>query len=267
MASCGTCGAEGLKEGHACPRCGSMPMPDLELDVRAPSAPKPRKPKKEVVEEAPLELAVDPRALMQQRAEAPAPIQPPPTYEQHSAPSAGALQNKRPASLAPGADLEGDAIALAEYGESPGTWVTAPLYAWKVLKRQREIKAALAVRTAEAEHAQTALDDALVAFAERARPVAEKHKDYLMPFEELGRAEELLRSRDKVLAAEQDAQRARLAQVDSRLAKAEAELAQAQGQERAVATELAGAQGALAREEAKIKRAEVELRNAQQTKT
>ena len=202
---------------------------------------------------------------MQERAAAaaPAPFPPPPAHPHRLT----APQNKQSASMAPAAsDLETDAMALAEYGDAPGSWVTSPLYAWRVLKRQREVKAALAVRTAEAEHAQAALDDALVAFAERARPVAEKHKSYLVPFDDLGRAEELLRSRDKVLAAEQDAQRARLAQVDSRLTKAESELAQAQGHERAVATELAGAQGALAREEAKIKRAEVELRNAQQTR-
>jgi hypothetical protein len=245
-----------------------MPMPDLDLDVRAKPAAKPR-PRKEVIEDMPLELAIDPRALVQERTDAQGSFPPAQGTSQpprgQGSPQHGALQGKRPTSLAPPAnDLEGDAIALAEYGDAPGTWVTSPLYAWRVLKRQRELKTALAVRTAEAEHAQTALDDALVAFGERARAAAEKHKDYLVPVEELGRAEEQLRSRDRVLAAEQDAQRARLAQVDARVAKAESELAGAQGNERAAATELAGAQGALAREEAKIKRAEVELRNAQQ---
>jgi len=164
-------------------------------------------------------------------------------------------------------DLEADARALADYGDAPKSAVFAPLYAWRVIKRQRELKAALLVRKNEAEHAQAALDDALVALAERVRPVAESppHKErYVTLFEPLARAEEHLRSRDRVLSAEQGAQKERLSQVDGRIGKAETELAQAQGHERAVATELAAAQGALAREEAKIKRAEAELKAAQQ---
>jgi hypothetical protein len=248
-----------------------MPAPELDLDARPRAAAKAAKPKKEVVEEAPLELAVDPRSIMQERSqEAAAPVPIPPIHlgarPGPPAPlTATSSSRSQPSSLAPpAADLETDARMLADYGDPPGTPVLAPLYAWRVFKRQRELKAALAIRAAEAEHAKTALEDALVALAERIRPAAEKQPAYLVPIEELTRAEDLLRSRDKVLAAEQDAQRARLAQVDVRISRAEQELAQAQGHERAVATELSGAQGALAREEAKIKRAEAELRAAQQ---
>jgi chromosome segregation ATPase len=174
-------------------------------------------------------------------------------------------QRKKPASLAPPAvDLETDARVLADYGDPPGSPVLTPMYAWRVFKRQRELKVALAVRAAEAEHARTTYEDAMVALAERARPVAEKQQGYRANLDDLTRVEEQLRSRDKVLAAEQDAQRARLAQVEGRIEKAESELAKAQGLERAVATELSGVQGGLAREEAKIKRAETELRAAQQ---
>ena len=74
----------------------------------------------------------------------------------------------------------------------------------------------------------------------------------------------MLRSRDKVLAAEQDAQKARLAQVDERLTALEAELSQAQIDERLAAEQLSSSQGALAREEAKLKRAEGELAAARQ---
>ena len=70
-----------------------------------------------------------------------------------------------------------------------------------------------------------------------------------MAIEDLSRAEDLLRSRDNVLAAEQDAQKARLAQVDTRLAKTEDDLLQAQTEERLAAQDLAGAQAALEREE------------------
>jgi hypothetical protein len=240
-----------------------MPAPDLDLDVRPKPAARASKPKVHQ-EDAPLELAIDPRALVQQRAAPPPPPPPPPGMGGTAGHAALAPAARKPHSLAPAPDLDADARLLADYGDAPSNAVLAPLYAWRVLKRQRELKAALAVRRAEAEHAQNTLDDALVALAERVRPTAEKQTAYRTALDDLARAEEVLRSRDKVLAAEQDAQRGRLAQVDARIAKAEGELAGAQGHERAVATELSAAQGALAREEAKIKRAEAELRAAQQ---
>jgi len=249
-----------------------MPAPELDIDVRPRAAPKAAKPKK-VEEDLPLELAVDPRSLMQERSSGV--MAPQPASMQSgmqgrdgmhgTVPMPIVAQRKKPTSLAPPAvDLETDARVLADYGDPPGSPVLTPMYAWRVFKRQRELKAALAVRMAEAEHARTTYEDAMVALAERARPAAEKLPGYRGNLDDLTRVEEQLRSRDKVLAAEQDAQRARLAQVDARLAKAESELAQSQGHERAVATELSGVQGGLAREEAKIKRAETELRAAQQ---
>ncbi len=252
-----------------------MPAPELDIDVRPRAAPKAAKPKK-VEEDLPLELAVDPRSLMRERSSGV--MAPPPGTMQsgmHGMQERGGMhgtvpmpivaQRKKPTSLAPPAvDLETDARVLADYGDPPGSPVLTPMYAWRVFKRQRELKVALAVRMAEAEHARTTYEDAMVALAERARPAAEKLQGYRANLDDLTRVEEQLRSRDKVLAAEQDAQRARLAQVDARLAKAESELAQSQGLERAVATELSGVQGGLAREEAKIKRAETELRAAQQ---
>jgi hypothetical protein len=165
------------------------------------------------------------------------------------------------APLAPANDLETDALVLADYGEAPRSWIFAPMYAWRVLKRQRELKAGLAVREGEADHAQTALEDALVALAERARPTAERAPAYMQALEELSRADDMLRSRDRVLAAEQDAQKSRLQQVDARIGKAEGDLAAAQSNERSVAGELASAQGSLARAEAKQKKAEGELKS------
>lgn len=277
MASCGTCGAEGLAAGQACPRCGSMPAPDLELGARPKAAAKPAKPKVQQ-EELSLELAVDPRELVAQRS-AVAPLAgqaptPPAPAAYATAPvarggqAAPLARPPAPHAMAPRpghpmqaqSDLETDALVLADYGDAPSSWIFAPMYAWRVLKRQRELKTALAVRKQEAEHAQTALEDALVALAERARPLAEKTQTYLMALEEVSRAEDMLRSRDRVLAAEQDAQRQRLLQVDARVGKAEGDLAAAQANERGVAGELASAQGALARAEAKLKKAEGELK-------
>lgn len=253
-----------------------MQAPDLDLDVRPHPPPRPPKPRAKAEEPQALELAVDPRDLVQQRAAAssspswPA-VQAMPTGALSRRPSVGFATPERPpsgpgnrAAPTPVDDVDYDAHVLADLGQSPSNVLRTPMYAWRVLKRQRELRTALEARRAEAEHAVTQVDDALVAFTERVRPAAEKRQDYAASLEDLQRAEDMLRSRDKVLAAEQDAQKARQAQVDERLAKLEADLLAARDEERMAATDLSGAQSALAREEAKLKRAEGELKTAQQ---
>jgi chromosome segregation ATPase len=172
-----------------------------------------------------------------------------------------ALRRERSGGLSV-ADMASDASLLADYGEPPGHWLLSGLYALRVLRKQREIKAALVGRREEAARAATALEDAQVAFAERVKPAAQNVETYANLLAEARKADELLRSRDAVLAADQDAHRARLAAVASRLAALEAEVSSAQGAERAIATEIASNQGALGRAEAKLKRAESELRAA-----
>lgn len=269
MASCAVCGAEGIAQGSACPRCGTMPAPELELDVPAAPAPKARAPQKKTEPLPAIELEVNPRVLMQQQsaAQGPLPAFPPafPGSGGHAAASAQVMRAGhagRPVQSADPTDLSADAHTLADYGEPPESWFLAPSYAWRVLKRQRELKAALVGRQAEASHAVVAVEEALVGFAERVRPTAEKVSAYAVALEDLSRAEDVLRSRDNVLAAEQDAQKARLAQVDARLAATENELVESQTNERLVAQDLASTQAGLAREEAKLKRAESELKSA-----
>jgi hypothetical protein len=276
MATCASCGTEGIAPGRACPHCGALEAAALELDLRAPPPPKPRGPKPKAEEPLSLELAVDPRELVAQRAAGGSA----PQWPRVQAAATGAVvrgqppfaqapqslarpHSHRPAHAA--VDDDGlDAHVLADLGESPTSWLKAPMYAWRVLRRQRELREALVARRAEAEHAATEVEDALVAFAERARVTAEKVTTYAVALEDLQRAEDMLRSRDKVLAAEQDAQKARQAQVDSRLAKLESDLLAARDEERGAASALAASQSALAREEAKLKRAEAELKTAQQ---
>jgi hypothetical protein len=228
-------------------------MPALELDLPVRQVKKPAPPKKKVEEELPLELAIDPRTLIQ-------PIEP----ERAIAPSAGtALVARGAEQVAAVHDLAFDARLLAEYGDPPRHWIASPLYAWRVIKRQRELRQVLIGRRDEASRTQTELDDALVAFAERARPTAERQGPYAPMLEDVQRAEEALRSRDRVLAADQDAQSGRLASVDAQLSKREVELAKAEADERAILAEIAAVEGALSRAEAKVKRAETELRAAQ----
>jgi hypothetical protein len=229
-------------------------MPALELDLPVRQVRKPAPPKKKTEEELPLELAIDPRTLIQ-------PIEP----ERAIAPSPGKALAARAGAeqVAAVHDLAFDARLLAEYGDPPRHWVASPLYAWRVIKRQRELRQVLIGRRDEASRTQTELEDALVAFAERARPMVERQDPYASMLEEVKRAEEALRSRDRVLAADQDAQSGRLASVDAQLSKREAELAKAEADERAVLAEIASAEEALSRAEAKVKRAEAELRAAQ----
>jgi hypothetical protein len=229
-------------------------VPELELDVRPTHASKP-KPKPEPTTESPLELAIDPGVLVRERSTAVVPAPPP------NAVVSAALAEPVPAAAQ---DVASDAMLLADYGPPPRHWLFSPLYAWRVLKRRRELKAAWAGRREEAARTANEAEDALIAFGERVRTSAERVPSYASMLQELRQSEETLRSRDRVLASEQDAQNARLSQVDARLSTFEAELALAQSEERAIASELSTSQATLAREEARLKRAEIELRAAQQ---
>jgi hypothetical protein len=273
MPSCPSCGAERVASANnaPCAACGASAAPgatmagapDFELDVPKRPAPKAAAPRKKVEEEVTLELAVDPRsftptAVTDKGSNLEAAVQPGQAMILRQAAQGGALSV---------GDVGFDARLLADYGDLPKHWLLSPFYAWRVLRRRRELRKGLAGRLDEAKRAATEVEDALVAFAERTRPVAEKQSEFARSIQELRGAEDVLRSRDRVLATEQDAQTARLAAVDARLAKLEAELAHAQAEERGFAGELASAQAALARGESKLRRAESELRSAQQRET
>jgi hypothetical protein len=241
---------------------GTVAAPDFQLDVPKRPAPKVVAPRK-VEAEVTLELAVEPRSF------APTVARKPSSADSNAVTviqpaQALIVQGARAEIVSSVGDVAFDAQLLADFGAAPSHWLLSPIYAWRVLKRQRELKKGLAVRRDEAKRAATEVEDALVAFAERVRPMAEKQSEMARNLEELRGAEDVLRSRDRVLAAEQDAQSARLAAVDARLAKFEAELAHAQAEERTIASDLASAQPLLARGESKLKRAESELRSAQQ---
>ena len=208
--------------------------------MRARPAARPARAKKKAEPILQIELDVDPNELQRKRSTsqsgsfppvssphlhtAPLPAHgatpPPPGF--HAAASAQVMRGVptgKPVPAADPSDLGADARALADFGEPPTNLLLAPMYAWRVLKRQRELKAELAGRKAEAEHAVSAVEDALVGIVERVRPAVEKAPAYSVALEDLARAEDTLRSRDNVLAAEQDAQKARLQQVDARLTK------------------------------------------------
>src|SRR5258708_3407918 len=174
MATCASCGAQGIAPGTACPHCGAAMAPEIELVVPVRPPPKAAKPRAEKKEEAAFELAVDPRELHQQRSAEPGwePGLTPqsPGRAPHVAAAASAQVHRARAAatgfahapgglaprpehggLAPG-DVEDDARVLADYGAPPSSWAAAPFYAWRVLRRQRDLKTALAARRTEAAH-------------------------------------------------------------------------------------------------------------------
>jgi hypothetical protein len=271
MPSCPSCGAERVASAKnaRCPKCGAaaadaaVPIDtrtasSLDFELDAPKRPvvRPAATRK-VVDEVKLELAVEPRSVAAERESNAITV----ALPSHALSVRGHARGEMVPRVG---DVAFDARLLADYGEAPRQWLLSPLYAWRVLKRRRELQRGLAGRREEAKRAAGEVEDALVAFAERMRSAAEKHSEFAPSIEELRGAEDVLRSRDRVLASEQDAQTARLVAVDARLAKLEAEVAHAQAEERAIAGQLASAQAALARGESKLKRAESELRSAQQ---
>lgn len=153
-----------------------------------------------------------------------------------------------------------EARALADFGAVPeGFWLT-PMYAFRVTKRRSELRQALAERRAAAAREATCAEDALVAFADRVRPLAQKTG--WRGFANVVAEEEVLRGRDSGLAAEMDGHKAQLAQVDARLAQAEDVFEQAKAEERTIEAHLDAAEETRGRAEAKVKRIDIELRNA-----
>ena len=278
MPTCPACGAARASDAAPCASCGAggaaVPGPpsfDLDLPRRSSpggervsgiatarrsgvaSVPSERRsaPFGEAAPE--IDLAFDPRSLPAPQAAAAPGVAP------------GVALALRPAQpLATVDDVEADARLLAEHGAPPRHWLGSVGYAVRVIRRQRELRRALAVRREEASHARGELEDALVVFGESVRGAAEKRSDYADALEQLRRAEDVLRSRDQVLAAENDAHSARLASVDSRIGKLEVDREQARTEERNAAAQLAMMQAELARAEAGVKQAESELRAAQQ---
>ena len=266
MSACPSCGVERSATSDACPKCGAHATPELALPARGPRRAKPEKTAKSREEQQPLELAVDPRMLVAERStEILAPVQGVPSNGgvvlEDRAHSGAALAGEGQQT---GSDLACDAGLLADYGSPPTSWTQLPFYAWRVMRRRRELSVVLFGRRGEALRAAREVEDALVALAERVRAVAEKQPAYAVALEELRCAEDVLRSRDRILAAEQDAQNSRLMQLDARLMKLGEEHAHAQAEERRVEGEIAEARAALGREEAKLRRAEAELRAARQ---
>jgi hypothetical protein len=188
------------------------------------------------------------------------PIPPPPGARAAFVPVAAGIAERNTEGQAA---IEFEAKMLAKFGDPPPNLFKAPLYAYRVWTRLKELRAELAFRTQEADRSARALEDALVALGQRARIVAEKDPGYGRTMEGLRNAEAVLRARDGALMAEMDAHNKKLVSMDKHINELEAELGVARNEERRIADELESKQNALHRAETKVRRLEQELRGLQ----
>jgi hypothetical protein len=203
--------------------------PSLELDTAGGSLP--------------------PRAAMS-NAPASMPVPPPP-------PAPVSQRSIAPAPTKPAIDPV-EARVLADYGPRPEAFWHAPLYAYRVVTRRSAIRRELVARKEEAERTAKRVEDALVAFGERARSLA---KGGAHALERVKQAEDLLRSRDGALATAMDAHKGTLAEIDGRLGAAEVELGRARESLAKVEATRDAADEDFKRADAKLKRIDIEIRN------
>ena len=160
--------------------------------------------------------------------------------------------------------------AVADYGSRPRRWWETPRYAYRVITRKAELRRAIALRKADAERAETAAEDALIAFGQAARavvdasPASATASTYAAALQAVGATEDLFRARDTALSAETQAHDKRRAESEQQIGDLEAQLAARRAEENAVAAELAAVEAVAKRAEARVKRAEIEIRNAGQ---
>jgi hypothetical protein len=155
-----------------------------------------------------------------------------------------------------------EAAILADYGESPTRLWQAPLYAYRVRTRQAELRRQLSERRADLARARQVEEDAKLAFAERARPIAEAAGAFKQALHPIATHERLMLERDGALSAEMDAHKGRLSVIDERVQGLLAELEAAKADEHELEQRLAEAEAVRQRAETKLKRAEIEVRNA-----
>jgi hypothetical protein len=149
-----------------------------------------------------------------------------------------------------------EAQALADFGPPPQAFWLAPMYAYRVMTRRSELRRGLTQTRDEADRTKKRVEDALVAFGEKARTLIKEGA----ALDRVKAAEDLLRSRDSALAGTMDAQRGALAEIDARLVSARAELASAKSSEAKASSFRDIADADAKRSEGKVKRIDIEAR-------
>ncbi len=154
--------------------------------------------------------------------------------------------------------------AYADFGDPPEAFYLAPLYTLRVQKRRKELALELSERMAAVKAVTDRIEDAVIAFGERVRPIAAENPIYKRAVAPIEEAERLVRTRDAGLASEQDAYNATARAVDGKLNELEARLHAIDQATAALESELERLEDQKKRAEARAKRADVERRNAEQ---
>lgn len=113
--------------------------------------------------------------------------------------------------------------ALAAYGPAPTAIYLAPIYAFKVRARRKELAVLLQSKRDLHTAAETKLEDALAGIAERAMHLVEQMPPFAPLLHPAKLAEQNLRTKGGALAAEMDSHRGKLADTDKKIAAAERE--------------------------------------------
>ena len=150
-----------------------------------------------------------------------------------------------------------DARTYADYGEPPDAFWRAPIYAWRVLTRRGELRRDLPNKREDSARTTKRVEDALVAFGERAKALAKGGP----ALDRVNEAEALVRNREGAASGTNDANAVALAQIDARMAPALEALAAAREEEARAQTARDAADEEKRRADAKLKRLDIELRN------
>ncbi len=157
-----------------------------------------------------------------------------------------------------------DVAVLADFGRPPANALLCALYAWRVLRRKRELGRVLPKARAAAAAAEHDRDELLVAIAERARCKIQDDREmagYLRPLEHI---EQVAGEREKTLAARSGDYATAVGTIDARIAAEDGDAAAAQQRLKQARDTFEARSQELARAQAMFKRAEIELRNRQQ---
>ncbi|MCU0690809.1 MAG: hypothetical protein MUF54_05345 [Polyangiaceae bacterium] len=152
---------------------------------------------------------------------------------------------------------------LADFGPAPASLWEFPAYAWRVTRRRRALRGALARVRAGVASAESVRDDLLARLGEAARPAIEKNAEMAVLLQSLSEVEATSHEREQSLAGRSQEFARKVGEIDQNVAAQEEEGTR-------LRDGLAAAQAGYDRKEeifrraqAAYKRAEIEFRNAQ----
>ena len=166
-------------------------------------------------------------------------------------------------SLAPALPaVEASAVALiARYGPAPSPIYLAPLYAFRVLIRQRELRAELARLNGESAAQDKKLDELFASLAQDMRAQLEADSRFSAHYEPVRQLEAIAQERGAVLNQTNQALDAQSAQLEQQLQAIRAQLPPLEAERDRATAEVTEREGVLSRVAAKQKRFLIEARS------